>query len=83
MTDDLAAAVRAAVQAVLDASPDRGWHAAQFVICLGLERVTQNGGLESTPWIWAPPSQPEWMTDGLIDAAHAIRQDAEDVDEDD
>lgn len=81
MTEDLASAVRAAVQAVLDAAPDRGWQVAQFVICMGLERVNSSGELDSTPWLWAPPSQPDWMTDGLIDSAYSLRAVA-DVDDD-
>lgn len=70
--DELAAAVRTAVQAILDADAD-GWHCAQFVIAMGLERVNSDGHMESTPWLWAPPSQPEWMTDGLIDSAYSLR----------
>ncbi len=78
--DDLAAAIRSAVQAVLDAAGD-GWSVAQFVLCLGLERVDSNGELESTPWVWTPPHQPDWMSDGLIEAAMELRQRAgEDID---
>lgn len=72
MTDELAAAIRRAVQAVLDADGD-GYHVAQFVVCMGIERVTGDGELESAPWIWAPPGQPEWMTDGLLESAQLIR----------
>lgn len=70
--DDLAAQVRAAVQAVLDAHGD-GWHIAQYVISMGLERVNQSGDLEATSWVWAPPHQPDWMTDGLLEAATELR----------
>jgi hypothetical protein len=70
--DDMAAAVRAAVQAVLDAHGD-GWHVAQFVISMGLERVSADGELESSAWVWTPPNQADWMTDGLLEAASDIR----------
>lgn len=81
MTEDLAAAVRAAVQAVLDAAGD-GYHAAQFVICMGLERINSSGELETAPWLWAPPSQPDWMTAGLLESAWALHQAADEDDDD-
>lgn len=64
--------IRAAIQAVLDSFGD-GWQCAQYVVCLGLERVNSDGELESSPWIWAPPQQPEWQTDGLLVAAAKMR----------
>lgn len=64
--------IREAIQAMLDAHGD-GWQCAQFVICMGLERVTADGELESSPWIWAPGQQPDWQTDGLLDAAMEMR----------
>lgn len=76
-------AVRAAVQALLDAIGD-GWCVAQLVLCMGLERVNSStGDIESTPWIWAPKSQAEWMTDGLIETALNMRALSEFVDDDD
>lgn len=69
---DPAARVRAAIQAVLDAHPD-GFQLAQFVIAMGLERVTPDGDIEAIPWVWAPPSQPDWMTGGLLEAALDLR----------
>lgn len=70
MTDH-AAAIRAAIQAMLDAEGD-GWQCAQFVIAMGLERVN-DGEIESSPWLWKPRGQPEWQTDGLLEAAVAMR----------
>lgn len=70
--EDLAANIRASVQAVLNACGD-GYSIAQFVICMGLERVTADGELEATSWLWAPPSQPEWMTQGLLDSAQELQ----------
>jgi hypothetical protein len=72
--------VRHYVQQMLDNSGD-GWHLAQYVMCMGLERVTPDGTLECTPWVWAPPHQAEWMTDGLLAAASDLRLEA-DIDTD-
>lgn len=77
--EELAEAVRAAVQAVLDDAGD-GYHASQFVICMGLERFNADGELEGIAWLWAPPSQPDWMTGGLIESAYQLRRDAADDD---
>lgn len=68
------AQIRAAIQALLDSSGD-GWALAQHVIIMGIERVV-DGEIEATSWYWAPPAQPEWMTDGLID--HGVRLREED-----
>lgn len=77
MTNHLETAIRAAVQAILDDAGD-GYHCAQVVICMGLERITAAGQIESTPWVWAPESQPDWMTDGLLESAITIRICADD-----
>lgn len=61
---------------MLDAHGD-GWQCAQFTICMGLERVNADGELESSPWIYTPPAQPDWMTDGLLEAAMEARATAE------
>lgn len=76
-------AIRAAVQALLDEIGD-GWCVAQIVLCMGLERVNSNtGDIESTPWIWAPKAQAEWMTDGLIETALNMRALSDMIDDDD
>ena len=64
--------IHAAIQAMLDAHGD-GWQVAQYVVCLGLERVGPDGELESSPWIYTPQQQPDWMTDGLLEAAAEMR----------
>jgi len=74
--------LRDAVQALLDADGD-GWCAAQIVVCMGLERVNSSGEIESAPWLWAPKSQAEWMTDGLIESALCLRSNLIDDDADD
>ncbi len=75
-------AIRSAVQALLDAIGD-GWYVAQLVLCMGLERVDAVGDIESAPWVWAPKSQAEWMTDGLLESALDLRALSELVDDDD
>lgn len=77
---DPAELLKQAIQAVLDSEQD-GWCVGQFVVVMGLERVTGDGDLESTPWYWCPPLQPEWMTWGLIDAATGLRLVLEDENE--
>lgn len=68
--------IREAIQAFLDQHGD-GWNVSQFVIVMGLERIT-DGTLESTPWVWAPAEQPDWMTTALLE--EGIRQrDAADI----
>jgi hypothetical protein len=79
--DPLANKVRAAVQDILDAEGD-GFMAAQFVICMGLERFDAAGRIESMPWIWAPAEQAEWMTNGLLESALDLYAGAPAIEED-
>lgn len=75
-----AEAVRHYIQQMLDNAGD-GWNLAQYVLCMGLERVTPNGELECTAWVWSPPHQADWMTDGLLQASINLRDSCE-VDDD-
>lgn len=70
------AAVRDAIQQLLDEQGD-GWQVAQVVIVMGLERMT-DGSLDSTPWLWSPPDQPGWQTDGLLEVAMGLPAAADD-----
>lgn len=72
--------IRAALQKLINADGE-GWQVSDFVIAVGLQRLQADGTLDSTPWVWAPPNQPEWHTDGLLRAAQELRDDAE-IDED-
>ena len=63
--------LRAALQEILDTEGE-GWQVDAFVICLGLERIS-DGTVESTPWIWMPAEQPDWVTDGLLNASQDLR----------
>jgi hypothetical protein len=66
------AQIHAAIQALLDSLGD-GWALAQHVIIMGIERVI-DGEIEATSWYWCPASQPEWMTDGLMDHGMRLRE---------
>lgn len=70
-------AIHAAIQALLDEQGD-GYHLSQFVVSMGLERVTENGTIESTSWVWAPDHQPGWMNVGLLNEGLCLMTDAVD-----
>lgn len=61
-----------AIQQLLDSYGD-GWIVGHVVLALGLERVGPDGEIESSPWLWCPPHQPDWQTDGLLEAAIEMR----------
>lgn len=69
-------AVRVAIQQMLDAEGDR-WIVDDFVLALGLQRITAEGTVESAAWVWAPAEQADWKTDGLLRAAVEFRQDSD------
>ena len=71
------AALRAALQLLLDEEGD-GWTPTQHVVCVGLERISADGQIEAGSWAWAPPSQPEWMTTGLLEEVINSRAGADD-----
>ena len=79
MSDPPPEPIREAIQKMLDAHSD-GWHLAQHCVVMAIERVV-DGRIESIPWHWAPPDQPDWMTDALLE--HAIRSREDCCDEDD
>jgi len=68
--------LRNAIQKLLNAEGD-GWVLDQFVLALGLQRVNSDGDVESTAWVWAPAEQPDWQTDGLLQAASELREDSD------
>jgi hypothetical protein len=65
--------LRAAIQELLDAEGD-GWIVNEYVVALGLEKIDASGHIESTAWVWAPSEQPEWVSDGLLQAAVELRE---------
>lgn len=72
--------IAAAIQSLLDREGD-GWHLRDWVVVVGLERINAAGEVETTPWMSAPVSQPDWVTDGLIAAGEDMRANAE-IDDD-
>ena len=68
--------LRNAIQKLLNQEGD-GWVLNEFVIALGLQKMNSEGEVESTAWVWAPADQPDWITDGLLRAASALREDAD------
>lgn len=71
--------VRAAIQRVLDAADD-GWQlGSSFVVVMGIERLTEHG-IEATAWYLHPVEQPNWATDGLLNAVAQMRELADDED---
>jgi len=72
--------LRNAIQRLLNAEGE-GWQLDQFVIAMGLQRVTSTNTVESVAWVWAPAEQPDWQTDGLLRAAAELREDS-DIDTD-
>ena len=65
--------IRAALQELADAGDSEGWSVSQFVIVMGLERISCDGGIEATAWYWAPADQADWMNGGLLEAAMDMR----------
>lgn len=75
-------AVRDALQRWMDeAYPGEGWTVGHFAAVFSIERFTSDGRLESEPWHAAPASQPEWITDALLEQAMRARETVEDRDE--
>lgn len=74
--------IRAAIQAFLDAdTANPGWQLDGLVIVAGIERVNDQGRMESCAWYCSPDEQPGWQTDGLLAAAVDMR-DTADIDTD-
>lgn len=67
--------VRKAIQSLLDEDGE-GWQVDDYVICVGLERI-EDGHIETAAWYYAPVEQAEHCTDGLLNAATALRQEAQ------
>ena len=50
--------IRAVIQTVIDAGDETGWSCSHYVVCVGLERITSDGGIESAAWWVTQPHQP-------------------------
>lgn len=73
------ASIVAAVQAMLDDEKE-GWQVSQYVLSLGLVRMNSDGAMESVAYVWSPAEQPDWATDGLLQATLTIRYDCDEDD---
>lgn len=67
--------VAEALQLLLDEAGD-GWTLSAYVVVMGLEKVNDDGSIESTPWHHAAPNQPCWTTTGLLDQLQKAFADA-------
>ena len=67
--------IQQAIQTLLDAEGD-GWTCTQYVIAMGLARMTDEG-VESIAWYYAPDEQPDWQTTGLLEQAANLHENAE------
>jgi len=62
--------------------PNDGWQVSHFVAVIGLQRVTEDGSMESDVVIHVPLTQAEYITDGLMAHAMRIREDLDDSSDD-
>lgn len=63
--------IREGVQQFLDEHSD-GWSVAHYVLAVGLERVV-DGEIETAAWMYADPSQPTYVTEGLLLKAEELQ----------
>lgn len=77
---DSHARLREQIQKILDDDQD-GFQLSHYVLIVGLEQIDSAGQVKATAWVTAPPQQADYITDGLIYAAQALRWEAE-VEED-
>lgn len=70
--------IQQSIQKLLDEEGD-GWTLTQYVVCMGLARMT-NDGVESVAWYYAPDEQPDWQTKGLLEQATILHDNADDED---
>lgn len=72
--------IREAIQQYLDSEGD-GWTVTQYVVAMGLQRITSNGELESIGWYYTPDGQADWQTTGLLEEATSLHQSSEEEDD--
>ncbi len=63
--------IRAGIQTVLDEDTG-GWRVAHYVVAVGLERIC-DGEVETAAWLYAEPSQPTYVTEGLLIKAEELQ----------
>lgn len=72
--------IREAIQAWLDSDND-GWTCSHFAVVMGLERV-RDGEWEHVAYLYSPPLQPEYVTDGLVMKADELQHQTADEETD-
>lgn len=68
--------IRDGIQRHLDACGD-GWTVRDYIVCVGIERILSDGGIETSDYWIAPDDQPEYATDGLLRATWDARSQTE------
>lgn len=63
--------IREAIQTWLDSDAD-GWQVSHFAVVMGLERFT-DGDFESASFLYAPPMQADYVTNGLVIKADELQ----------
>jgi hypothetical protein len=64
--------IRAAIQAWLDDDGD-GWQVSHFAVVMGLDRF-QDGDFEDASFLYAPPMQADYVTNGLVIKAGELQR---------
>jgi len=58
------------IQKALDAY-GAGWQVARYVVVVGAERCTEDQA-ETTTWLFNPPQQAGYITNGLLHRGHEL-----------
>ena len=72
MTENPFLRLRESLQYMLDCEGD-GWQLVHHVVAMGLQKMDANGVITSTTWMVVPAEQPDYVTDGLVQAAEDMR----------
>lgn len=80
MSDNPHDRLRASLQYLLDCEGD-GYQLAHYAVVMGLQKMDSSGVVSNTTWMAVPQDQPDYVTDGLVQAAEDMRATAESEDE--
>ena len=73
--------IRETLQAVVDAI-DGTWTVAHYVAVVGMQRVADDGSIETRVMIAQPDGQPDYVAEGLLSAGWDVCQSCGDDDDD-
>ncbi len=68
--------IREAIQEFLEDALGDDWHVSHYVVAIGLDKIA-NGELQTSHWWYAPDSQADYVTTGLLVAVDEMREEAE------